>query len=132
MPRFRNHLTQPEQNEYRASVARLHDLGVAVGNAGDFLHGPERLRLEQLDSELAYVHELPGSGFVFTAPVRLTVLTSRILIENFEMAASWADQLLELEDPETFTFYDDVIAHCYHFPVTTINCWLTGEKRLRY
>ena len=78
--------------------------------------------------EFATIFDLPGSGFIFVAPARLVALSSSVMITDFEMAAPWDELPLELEDPEHFAFYRDVVARLYPSPLTILNPWLTGAR----
>ena len=128
-PRPKFKLTQVEALGHREQLRQLKEMGLAVGCAGDFTKPREQLRLEQVDVELATIRALPGSGYVFVAPAKLTVLASSVLITDFEMTAPWDELPLELDEPETFPCYGKVVAGLY--PLTFLNAWLTGKRPLR-
>jgi hypothetical protein len=131
MPRPKFKLTQRETLEYRSQLRELRELGLDVGPADDFSKRREQLRLEQVDDELASIHALPGTGFIFVARVRQTVLASNFLVDGFEATAAWDHSRLDLDEPETFPLYRDITADFYPAPVTLLNPWLIGERPLR-
>jgi hypothetical protein len=109
-------------------------MGIEVGCDGDFLQEPERfrqrLKLEQVDEALAKIYDLPGSGTIVVVHAKLTVVTRKVLITDFEMTVSWDELPLSLDDPERTAFYRDVTAGLYPLPLTVLNRWLTGESAL--
>ena len=124
-------LTIAQAEEHLRRLSRLSAMGIAVGPNRDRLPRaaqPGQFRVQQVDVELATIFDLPGSGFIFVAPARLVVLSSPLMITDFEMAAPWDELPLELEDPEHFTFYRDVVAGLYPLPLTILNPWLTGAR----
>ena len=131
MPRPKFKLTQHEALEYRDQLRQLTELGLAVGCAGDFSKPREQLRFEQVDEEHATIHALPGSGFVFVARVKQTVLASNFLLNDFEATAAWDHSPLDLDEPGTFPLYREITADFHAASVTLLNPWLTGERPLR-
>ena len=124
-------LTIAQAEEHLRRLSRLSAMGIAVGPNRDRLPRAAQggqFRVQQGDVELATIFDLPGSGFIFVAPVRLVVLSSPLVITDFEMAAPWDELPLELEAPEHFTSYSDVVAGLYSWPQTILNPWLTGAR----
>jgi hypothetical protein len=124
-------LTIAQSEEHLRHLSRLSAMGIAVGSNRDLLPRsaqPGQFRLQQGEVDLATIFALPGNGFIFVAPARLVVLSSGLMITDFEMAAPWDELPLELEDPEHFTFYNDVVAGLYPLPPTILNPWLTGAR----
>jgi hypothetical protein len=130
MPKAKFNLTRNERQNYRRHLQGMRDTGVAVGDEGDFLPSDEVLLLEQLDRAEAAIFALP-LGFVFVAPVRLTIPRSTVLIDDFEMTASWNNAPLKVDGPEHFSFYSDLIRHFHALPSVVLNSWITGERPLR-
>ena len=125
--------TIAEIQENRRGLSRLREMGVDVGSNDALLpqfQAQKRLRLEPVDEESATIFTRPGHGFILVAPARLIVLASRVLILDFEMTAPWDELPLELEGPEEFSFYRDVVEGFYPFPLTILNPWLIGERPL--
>lgn len=124
-------LTIAQSEEHLRHLSRLRAMGIAVGSNRDLLPRSAQggqFRVQQVDVELATIFDLPGNGFIFVAPARLAVLSSRLMITDFEMAAPWDELPLELEDPERFTFYSDAVAGLFPLPLTILNPWLTGAR----
>ena len=134
MPIPKLRLSQTEAREYRTRLLRLKEMGIEVGCDGDFLQEPERfrqrLKLEQVNEVLAKIYDLPGSGTIVVVHAKLTVVTRKVLITDFEMTVSWDELPLSLDDPERTAFYRDVTAGLYPLPLTVLNRWLTGESAL--
>ncbi len=127
--------TADQSKEHLRRLVQLREMGIDVGSDRDFLRAPierEKLRLEHLDTGLNCCHDMPGEGFIFVAQVRLTIFSSIFFIAGCEMTASWDHFPLELERPEDFLFYRDIIAECHSRPPMIVNPWLTGERLLRY
>src|ERR1022692_3014377 len=134
MPIPKLRLSQAEAREYRTRLLRLKEMGIEVGCDGDFLQEPERfrqrLKLEQVNEVLAKIYDLPGSGTIVVVHAKLTVVTRKVLITDFEMTVSWDELPLSLDDPERTAFYRDVTAGLYPLPLMVLNRWLTGESAL--
>ena len=125
--------TIAEIQEKHRSLQRLREMGVDVGSDDDLspqCQPRKRLRLEPVDVESASIFDLPASnGYIFVAPAKLIALASRVLILDYEMTAPWDDFPLELEGPESFPCYHDIVAD-YPEPLTILNPWLIGKHFL--
>jgi hypothetical protein len=131
MPTQRLCLTQTKDQEYRARLRRLGQLGIRIGRAVDPRPEPDRISIEQTEYELAKLYELPYGEVAVLVPAKLTVLRSGILITEVEVKTPWDDWPLELWASEDSPYYQDVIRSLYHFPPTVLNPWLEPEVPLR-
>jgi hypothetical protein len=126
--------TIAEIQENRRRLLALRETGLDVGSNDAFLpRRPlrERLRLEPVDVESASIFDLPAcNGYIFVAWAKLIVLASRPLILDYEMTAPWDDFPLDLEGPEYFSSYRDIVADFYPEPLTILNRWLMGKHCL--
>ena len=96
MPIKRLRLTKAEVHEHHASLLWLKRIGVPVSIAG-LSHAPVRLKLLQVDHELAKIYDLPGVGLVVVLLAKLLVLTGGIFIRHFEMTVPWDPLTARLE-----------------------------------
>jgi hypothetical protein len=94
--------------EYGKSLLRLKKLGIPIGSAPDPSPKP-KLILQQIHHEFARLYELPAGALAVVAPARMMVLASQVLITEVEMTTPWDDWPLELEDPEEWPCYKDVM-----------------------
>jgi len=117
--------------ECRARLLRLKQLGIPIGSAADPSPEPDRLILEQIDHEFARLYELPSGAIAVVVPARMTVLTPGMLIMDRGMTTPWDDCLLELEDPEEWESYKDVIDWLRPLSPKVLNRWLTSGIPLR-
>jgi hypothetical protein len=60
MPTKRLRLTKAEVQEHHASLLWLKSIGVPVRSTSDLSHPAVRLKLLQVDHELAKIYNLPG------------------------------------------------------------------------
>ena len=120
--------TVAETREHLRRLSRHREIGIDVGS--NEFQTQERLRLELVDAESATIFDLPaGNGYIFVARAKLIALASRVLILDYEMTAPWDDFPLELEGPESFPCYHDIVAD-YPEPLTILNPWLIGKHFL--
>lgn len=126
----RQRLTLTDQ-ECRARLLRLEQLGITIGSAADPSPEPERLILEQIDHAYAWLFELPSNAVAVVVLARMTVLTSGMLITDFEMTTGLDDFPLDLEDPAEGLFHKDVM-DCLPFSRPVLNHWLTCGIPLRH
>jgi hypothetical protein len=131
MPTQRSRLTKTEDQEYRARLSGLEQVGIPIGHAGDPSHEPDGLTLEQTEDELASIYELPLKEVAVVVPVKMKVLRPGGSIMNFAMMTPWDDWPLELSDLEGRPYYQHLIGGLYHYPPILLNDWLTGEVPLR-
>jgi hypothetical protein len=124
-------LTKAEDQEYRARLLRLKQLGIPIGCSDDASPEPDRLVLEQIQPEFARLHELPLGAVAVVAPAKITVATSGILITDRGMTTPWDDCLLDLGDPKEWESYQDVIDGLLPYSPTVLNDWLTSGLPLR-
>jgi hypothetical protein len=84
----------------RKNIAlRLDGLGVATGDAGNLSSRPNRFILEQIDSELARVYDLPNGELVAAVPAAVTILEPGVMIVDRSMTSTWDGCLFDLSDP---------------------------------
>ena len=129
MPREKSRLTRTEEREYRCRLSDLRGLGLAVGRDSGVSNTAPQLRLEQIDVESARIFSFVSGGFVFVAPLRLTVLASQLFLAGFEMTAFWDSLPLELEEPRHFPLYEKILGD-YPPEPDILNSWLIGERGL--
>lgn len=126
--------TIAEIQEKHRRLPRLREMGLDVGSDDASLpqfQAQKRLRLEPVDGEPATIFTLPaGNGYIFVARAKLIALASRVLILDYEMTASWDDFPLELDGPEYFPSYRNIVADLYPKPVIILNPWLIGKHSL--
>jgi len=128
-------LSKDQLNEYVSNIERLRAMGVEVGSDQALLRVPmtrEKLRLEQLENGPAYFYAMPGEGFIFVAALRLTVLTSNFLTDRCCLIAPWERMPLELDQPEDFLFYKDILAETESKHRRILNPCLLGDHSLRH
>ena len=116
--------------EYRARLSRLKEWGIPIDSAAGPSPEPDRLILEPINPGSARLYELPSGAVIVTAPARLTVLISEVLITDHEMIVSLDDCPLELDDPEEWEGYTDVI-DCLPYSAKVLNPRLTRGQPLR-
>ncbi len=116
--------------EYREGVLQLKKLGIPIGSAPDPSPRPDRLILEPIQAGFARLFELPAGEVAVVAPFRMTVLTAGTLITDLQMMTDLDDEPLELEDPEEWNCYRDVMDWLY-FSTEVLNRQLTSGIPLR-
>jgi hypothetical protein len=126
--------TIAEIQEKHRRLPRLREMGLDVGSDDaslpQFQHR-NRLRLEPVDGEPATIFTLPaGNGYIFVARAKLIALASRVLILDYEMTAPWDNFPLELDGPEYFPSYRNIVADVDPKPVIILNPWLMGKHSL--
>jgi hypothetical protein len=131
MPNQRVRLTKTEDQDYRARLLRLEQMGVAIGCVDHASPEPDRFILKQTDREFARMYELPSGEVAVVIPATLTVLISGIVITDLEMTTSLDDYPLDLSDPTEWSYYQDVIAGLPRLRPTVLNRWLTSALPLR-
>src|SRR5207245_11705335 len=109
MPTKRSQLTKAEQDEYRASLLQLEEMGAVTRGTEDPRSQRKRFTLEQVDSELARVYDLPGGAVAAVLPAKLIVLESGVMITDSKMFAPWDNWGLDLNSPEENRFLSDLI-----------------------
>jgi hypothetical protein len=132
MPRQRLRIDTAADQEYRARLSRIKNMGIPVGRAVDPPHEPDRLTLEQTESEWSIIYELPLNEVAVIVPATLTILKSGILITDVAMMTPWEESSIDLWDPEERPYYyKELIDTLYHQPPTFLNDWLTSGVPLR-
>ncbi len=131
MPTRRSKRNKTEDQEHRARLLWLEEMGIPTGCAGDPAPEPNRLTFEQIDHELARVCELPSGAVAVVVPAKMTVLTSGILITDMEVTIPFDGPQLDLSDPEEISYYQDLIAGWYPSPPNILNHWLMSKVPLR-
>ena len=131
MPTKRLRLTKAEIQEHHASLLWLKSIGIPVSGADELSHPPVRLKLLQVDHELAKLYSLPVIGLVVVVRAKLLVLTGGLLITDSEMTIPCDPLPLDLSDPEASAYYEDVIYGSIPYPPILLNGRLTGEVPLR-
>lgn len=123
-----------ESQQNRRRLAQLRDLGIDIGSADAWppqFQAQERLRLDLDEEEPARIFTLPASnGYIFVARAKLLAPASGVLIRDYEMTTPWDDFPLELEEPEHFPFYADIVDDFYPERLTILNSRLVGEHSL--
>lgn len=131
MPTHKSRLTKTQDQEYRARLSRLEEIGIPIGCAEDPSLEPDRLILEQIQHDFARLHELPAGAVAVVVPVRMTVLTSGILIRGLGLMTGLDDDPLDVSDPEGWPSYEDVI-DWFPFSPKVLNHRLTNGVPLRH
>ena len=130
MPTQKSRLTKTEEQEYRRCLSFLEKRRIRIGPAGDPSPKPERLILEPINHGFARCLELPWDQVVVVAPVRMTVLTGGMLIVDCRMTTPWDDSLLELEHPEEWECYNNLIDGLQPLSLEVLNHQLTSHLPL--
>jgi hypothetical protein len=115
--------------DFRARLLRLEQLGVPVGPVADPSPEPDRLILKQTDEGIARLYELPSGEIGVVIPVEITVLTSGVLIIDRELTTSLDDFPLEFTDSD-WGFYASVIDE-QPYSAQNLNYLLTSGQPLR-
>ena len=127
MATHKSKFTETEDQEHRARLMRLQQLGIPIGSADDPSPEPDRLTVEQIQPEFARIYDLPSGAVAVVALARMTVAISGILITDREMITPWDDDYpLDLGDPETWESYRDVIDGLLPLSPTVLNDCLTN------
>jgi hypothetical protein len=124
-------LTKTEDQQHRARLLRLEQMGIPIGCADDASPEPDRLILEQIQHGFARIYELPSGAVAVVVPAKMTVLNAGILITDLEMTTGLDDYPLDLSDPTEWPYYQDVVAGLPCLPPTILNHQLTGALPLR-
>jgi hypothetical protein len=131
MPTQTSRLNKTKDQEYRARLSRIKNMGIPVGRAVDPLREPDRLMFEQTESELSSIYELPlGEGAV-VVPARMTILPPGTLITAAAMMVPWEESHIDLWDDLENPYYRYLVGMLYHQPPTFLNDRLTSGVPLR-
>jgi len=122
-------LTNTEHRQHHASLVRLKQLGIPIGSDDDPSPEPDRLVLAQLPHEPARLYEFLSDEVGVVVPVRMTVLTSGMLITDPEIRTGLYDRPLDFSD-STWDRYQEVI-DTLCFPLPVLNRRLTSGVPLR-
>ena len=131
MPRQRLRIDTAEDQEYRARLSRIKNMGIPVGRAVDPPHEPDRLTFEQTGSELPSIYELPLNEVAVIVPAKMTILQSGTLITAAVMMPPWEESHIDLWDDPENAHYRYLVGMLYHQPPTFLNRWLTSGVPLR-
>jgi hypothetical protein len=125
------HIRAADQ-ENRAMLSRLEQIGISIGHAGDASPRPDRLIVKQTDYESATIYQLPLGAVGVVLPAEIIVRTSGPLITEVLILTAWDEYSLELWDPEDYPgYYRKVIEKSCHFPPQLLNPYLQRELPLR-
>jgi len=124
--------TKTGNQEDRARLSRLEEIGVLIGCVPHPSPEPDRLALEQIDHDFARMYELLSRRVVVVVPATMRVLISGILITEVAIGIPRIDCPLELSDPTGDTFYPDLMDRLfYNLRPKLLNDYLTSEVPLR-
>src|ERR1035438_804160 len=107
MPRQRLRINTTEDQEYRARLSRIKNMGIPVGRAVDPPREPDRLTFEQTESELPSIYELPLNEVAVIVPAKMTILQPGTLITAAAMMPPWEESHLDLWDDLEAQYYRD-------------------------
>jgi hypothetical protein len=128
MPRIRPRITTAETKDHRDRLLLLKQKGVA---AGDLRTEPDRLTLQQVDREFAWVCELSTSQVAVVALAKLTVLRSGVRIFDDQGMLPW-DEPLDLSSPRDHRCLADLMAAFDTNPPLLLNdLWAKRDVPLR-
>jgi hypothetical protein len=131
MPRQRLRINTTEDQEYRARLSRIKNMGIPVGRAVDPPREPDRLTFEQTESELPSIYELPLNEVAVIVPAKMTILQPGTLITAAAMMPPWEESHLDLWDDLEAQYYRYLVGMLYHQPPTILNDRLTSGVPLR-
>jgi hypothetical protein len=132
MPKQNLKPTKTGNQETRARLLRLKEMGVPIGSVHHPSPEPDRLALEQIDHDFARMYELLSGRVAVVVPATMRVLTSGILITGVAIWIPRIDCPLELSDPTGDTFYPDLMDRLlFDTRTKLLNDWLTSEVPLR-
>ena len=123
MPRTRSRIPTAEE-EHRARLLRLEQIGIATGDAANLPTKPDRLILEQIDPELARVYDLPNGEVAVVVLAKATVLQSGVMITKQQMTLAWNDYPLELRGPSEHQSFQNLIQALPWYPPIILNDYL--------
>src|ERR1022692_937325 len=118
MPTQRLKINTTEDQEYRARLSRIKNMGIPVGRAVDPPHEPDRLTFEQTGSELPSIYELPLNEVAVIVPAKMTILQSGTLITAAAMMPPWEESHIDLWDDPENAHYRYLVGMLYHQPPT--------------
>jgi hypothetical protein len=130
MPTQKLRFNRKEQDEYRSRLRQLREIGVPVGSERDSVTDPNRFRLTQVCHSFARVHDLPLGQVAIVLYANLAALKNDVMISESQLIVPWDDFPLDLDDPESTSFYKEIMLDSPHWPPTILNNWLTGERWL--
>ena len=132
MPKQNLKLTKTGDQEYRARLLRLKQMGIPIGSVPHPSPEPDRLALEQIDRDFAKMYILLSGRVAVVVPATMRVLISGILITDVNIWIPQIDCQLELSDPTGDQFYPDLMDRLVYDPrIKLLNDWLTSEVSLR-
>jgi hypothetical protein len=130
MPKQKLQLTKKEDQEYRARLLRLEEMGIPIGCADDPSPEPERLVLKQIQHDSARIYDLPSGEVAVVVLAKLTIPISGILITDVEITLPWDAAPLELSDRWESNYYQDLIDRLPYNRTKVLNDLLTSEAPL--
>lgn len=130
MPKQRLKVTKTEDQEYRARLLQLKEMGVPTGSVCGASPEPERLTVEQTEDECAWIYELPSGGVAVVAPAKLTVRVPGTLITHAEVAIPDFDCELDLSDPWESLWHAQLMNLLPYNLTECLNDGLTSEVPL--
>jgi hypothetical protein len=124
----RRRTTSTDSEEYRTRLLRLQRIGVATGEMGILTPKRERLILQQIDPELARVHDLMHDEVAVVLPAKLIILRSSVMIMDVRVTLPWSDWPLECDDPRGHRLFHALVRDLPEHPPRILNEWLIGRQ----
>jgi hypothetical protein len=131
MPKQKLKLTKTEDQEYRARLLRLEEIGIPIGSGCHPSPEPDRFTLEQIEDYSAWICVLPSGMVAIVALAKVTVRISGVLITDVAMRIPDIDCQLDLSDPMESKYYPDLIDLLPYNRTVVLNDWLTSGVPLR-
>ena len=131
MPKQKLRINKTEIQETRARLLRLEEIGIPIGPVCAPSPEPDRLTLEQIEDEFAYIYELPSGMVAIVVPVKLVVRISGVVITDVAMRIPDINCQLDLSDPTESKCYQDLVDLLPYNRTVVLNDCLTSEVPLR-
>ncbi len=131
MPLRKSRLTRTEEEQLRARLSHLKQIGIMVGPIGD--HSPtepERFSLEQIGPNyFARVHELDDGDVAVAVPAKLVIRKPGFIITEARLIPSWFDSEINLDNvPYDKAFLERIMPVLEGLPPTILNREFIGRR----
>jgi len=132
MPTQKVKRTKTGNQEDRARLSRLQEMGIPIGSIHHPSPEPARLAVEQIYQNSARIYELLSGMVAVVVPATIRVLVSGIFFTEAAVFIPRFDCQLDLSDPSEYEYYPDLIDGLpYNTPTKLLNNLLTSEIPLR-
>jgi hypothetical protein len=131
MPIRKSRLTRTEEDQLRARLSQLKQIGIRVGRVGDHLPTePERFSLEQIGPNyFARVHELDDGNVAVAVPAKLIIRKSGFITTEARLILSWCDSEINLDNvPYDKAFLEGIMPVLEGLPPRILNREFIGRR----